>query len=165
MNKRVKIFLSTAIFVVFQTTISFAGSIYQNFEPNNGSVAYGLPGYQSAVSFSGPGEPVHSGARSWKVMTAYQWGGTTVESQVQAGDVNFYPTKNDRISFWVYAVIPFPWGGFDTVGMKFFDNNNYALSGFTVWTTKTFFNEQWTRLDILFSQLPADFDLEHVNKV
>jgi aryl-phospho-beta-D-glucosidase BglC (GH1 family) len=95
----------------------------------------------------------------------YQYGGTTIEAQAQAGNVDFKPSKNDRLSFWIYGSVPFPWGGFDTVGVKFFDNNLYAVNGFTIWTTKTFFNDQWTKLYVLFSQLPVDLDLEHVNKI
>jgi len=164
--KKMKKILLFALLIFFSRTAScFAGFIYQNFEPNNGSTVYGWPGYQTAVGFSISGEPVHSGTRSWKSIAQYQYGGTIIEAQTQSGNVNFDPTKNDRFSFWIYAVVPFPWGGYDTVGVKFFDNNLYSSNGFTVWTTKTFFNEQWTKLHVLLSQLPSDFDLAHVNKV
>ena len=165
MKKARKIIFLTAVLFFLGTALSFAGLVYQDFEPNNGSIVYGLPGYQTTVGFSSAGEPVHSGTRSWKAVAQYQYGGTTIEAQVQAGNVDFKPSKNDRLSFWIYGGVPFPWGGFDTVGVKFFDNNLYASNGFTVWTTKTFFNDQWTKLYVLFSQLPADFDLAHVNKI
>ncbi|MFA6379465.1 MAG: hypothetical protein WCX16_06795, partial [Candidatus Omnitrophota bacterium] len=106
MKRIKKIFFSFLIVFFGWATLSFAGFIYQNFEPANGSTVYGTPGYQTTVGFSGPGEPVHSGTRSWKAVASYQWGGTTIEAQTQAGDVNFNFTKNDRLSFWIYGSVP-----------------------------------------------------------
>lgn len=136
-------------------------SIYQDFEYNNGSDQYGW-GFNGAYGQITT-DQVHDGVQAWKVVSPQFWGGTGLQSQSQRWDMNFHPEIHDRLSFWIYAI---PSEGSDNdVGVRFFDQGKYSDSGFEVWTTEKARYEQWTEVEVLFSQLPADFDLTHVNKI
>lgn len=134
---------------------------FQDFEADNGSDQYGWAFNNATVSRSS--EKAHSGQFSWKIVAPQQWGGTGLQSQAQRWDMDFYPDGFDRLSFWIYA-LPAQQGD-NNVAVKFFDNNIYAANGFEVWTTQTARYNTWTSLKVLFSQLPGDFDLNHVNKI
>lgn len=162
MRKIINIFIFT--FAVFFATASlcFAGFAYQDFELGNGSSNYGYS-WNGEVRLSQAGEPVHSGASSWRVNGTVQWLGMAVLSQVSGEYVDFKADKNDRLAFWIYS-LPQTEGN-NNVGVKFFDNNIYKDSGFEVWTTKTAFYDKWTQLNVLFSQLPDDFNLQQIKRV
>ena len=49
--------------------------------------------------------------------------------------------------------------------IKFFDQGAYKQQGIGIWTTETAKYHQWTQLTVLFSQLPADFNLRRVDKI
>lgn len=170
-----------------------AAVVYQNFEPGNGSDQYGWDLNNADTGFSvgaavgfvksgfpltqcGPepltAEPVHAGSRSWKISSPFNWGGTGVQSQTQRWDINLQPEQHDRLTFWVYALpqracFVYGWSGptDNNVEVRFFDRGAYQASGYEVWTTQTAHYAQWTKLAVLFSQLPPDFDLHHVDKI
>jgi hypothetical protein len=52
----------------------------------------------------------------------------------------------------------------NNVGVTLYDNNLYA-NGFEVWTTQFARYGQWSKLKVLFSQLPSNFDLAHVARI
>ncbi len=161
MKRSLYIILSASILLLFTSTTAMASAIYQDFEPANGSNEYGW-GFNAAVVTLSNAQ-VHSGARSWRIQAPDFWGGTGIQSQTQRWDMNFQPNRNDRLTFWIYAV---PSQGNDNnVGVKFFDTTNYLNNGFEIWTTRTARFQQWTQLTVLFSQLPANFDLTHINKI
>ena len=140
----------------------FGGLLYQDFEEGNGSFQYGWGVNGAMVDFSSGEEPFHSGARSWKISAPDFWGGTGIASQVESGDMNFQPVRNDRLTFWIYAL---PDGvSEDNVSVKFFDKEIYS-NGFEVWTSKAARYDEWTKLTVLFSQLPQDFDFNHISKI
>jgi hypothetical protein len=49
--------------------------------------------------------------------------------------------------------------------VKFFDQGKYQYQGIGIWTEGKAEYQQWSSMEIFFSQLPADFDLEHVDKI
>jgi endoglucanase len=147
---------------------AFAGFSFQDFEPDNGSNPYGW--HMGSIMYTWAGlvnapEPVHSGTRSWKLITDHYtyWAKTGIGSQVSPGDTNLNLSRNDRLLIWVYSIPQ--WGGHNTLGVTFFDNGAYAQNGFEVWTTNKAIYMQWTPLYILLSQLPPDFDLQHINRI
>ena len=163
-----KAYFISLVFLLVLVLPCYAGIMFQDFEPDNGSTTYGwsIAPYYFYVNFSPPAVPIHvfSGLRSWLVETMsplYYWPSTGIASQVQTWDFDVDLEKNDRLDFWTYQ-LPH-WGGHNNVGVKFFDNDLYASEGFEVWTTNGTFSHQWSKLTVLFSQLPPDFDLEHIN--
>ncbi|MBI4597760.1 MAG: cellulase family glycosylhydrolase [Candidatus Omnitrophica bacterium] len=186
--------MKTAVFAIaifLLAASAEAGQVFQDFEPDNGSTYYGSAGGGASSGFSsgagggfvksgypltqcGPeplaAEPVHGGRRAWKVESYAYWNTTSIEPQT--GVANFDPTKNDRLTFWILSIprrdcFVYGWSGptENTVGVRVFDQGAYAEGGFEVWTTKTARYAEWTQLGILFSQLPADFDLAHVTRI
>ena len=173
--------------------IARAAVVYQDFEPGNGSDQYGWSVNNSRTGFSTGAavgfvksgfpltqcgaepllaEPVHAGARSWKMSSSFNWSGTGVQSQTQRWDISLQPEQHDRLTFWVYALpqracYVYGWSGptDNNVGVRFFDHGAYQASGYEVWTTQTAHYAEWTKLAILFDQLPPDFDLHHVDKI
>jgi hypothetical protein len=153
---------------------SFSGLIYQSFEDGNSSGQnqndYGWSSDDTKVSvgFSLPQDvaPPHGGGRAWKIIKtspADTDNGSYIASQFQRWDTNFEPQRHDRLSFWVYNMSDT--NSDDTVAVRFFDRELYNNSGFTVWTTKAAKHGEWTRLTILFSQLPNDFKLNRIDKL
>lgn len=148
----------------------FAGFIFQNFEPDNGSPIVTNSVDTSLISIVDRTEGVHLGQAALKYESPVYWAGFGVESQV-ASVVDLEQNNNDRITFWTLAfphrncyVFGCEKGTDNTVGVKFFDNGNYQ-NGYEVWTTIKAKYNQWTKLWILFSQLPPDFDLNHVTRI
>lgn len=154
------------------------GLVYQNFENGNGTPPppgnpngapeYGWPLNGATVSLSTT--QFHSGRRSWQVVSSptIDFGGTGIPAQTQTYNVNFEPQRHDRLTFWVKALAN---DGLDhDVRVRFFDKKNYRdqgnwYDGFEVSTTKKAKYNQWTELSVLFTQLPANFDLAHVDKI
>lgn len=136
--------------------------VYQDFE---GSGELGWSG-TAIVRKTVPGEPVHSGDYAFRAESSKLWNYFYVLSKDQSWDVDFIQENNDCLTFWIYAL---PSGGGEgkdnTVAVKFYDTNTYNENGFEAWTRYTADFDQWTKLTILFSQLPSDFDLRHVNKL
>lgn len=141
--------------------IAGESAVYQDFEPVNGSDQYGWAFSGAAVELSA--EQVHGGTQSWKITAPAQMGGTGIQSQRQRWNMDFRPDLHDRLGFWVWAdpsnAAP------NTVRVKFFDNSTYFTNGVEVWSTEEAQVNQWTYIEILFSQLPADFDWTSVNKL
>lgn len=162
---------------LFLTSPAWGSLRYQDFEPANGTQsAYGSPqgsppeygwGFNGAVvSLSDSGDPVHSGSCSWKVTIPAGKpvnAGSGIASQTQAYQINFVPQCHDRLSFWVWSD-PAQVGD-HTVMIKFFDQGLYKHQGFGVWTDGQARYREWTHLQILFSRLPADFNLSLVDKI
>ncbi len=146
-----------------------AGFIYQNFEPESGDPVVTTIG-RVIVNQVDRTEGVHLGIGAIKYTSPDYWTGFGLESQ-QGSVVNLKQTNNDRLTFWTLA---FPFrncyvygcdkGTENTVSVRLFDQGNYQ-NGFEVWTTNTAKYDQWTKLWVLFSQLPPDFDLTHVTKI
>ncbi|MBZ0167167.1 MAG: cellulase family glycosylhydrolase, partial [Candidatus Omnitrophica bacterium] len=141
--------------------IGGAVAMYQDFEPVNGSDQYGWAFGGASVELST--EQVHGGTRAWKMTAPVQSGGTGIQSQRQRWDMDFRPAEHDRLGFWIWAD-PSNQGP-NTVQVKFFDNGTYFTNGFEIWSTEQAQPNQWTYVEILFSQLPSDFDLTSINKL
>jgi glucosylceramidase len=139
------------------------GLIYQNFE---GSGELGWAGDGSTVRCSISGEPVHSGSYSWRIDSAVLFNYNFVRSKDGSWDVDFIQENNDRLVFWIYSL---PAGSGEetdnTVAVKFYDTDAYNVNGYEIWTRYNANNGQWTKLTILFTQLPSDFNLRHVDKL
>jgi len=170
MNSR-PIFLILLFLCVMWMPSSFAGVIYHDFESGNGLALNVWPVGSAGVGVVGRTEAVYSGLSSLKISSTGNWTGFGIQSR-STGVLNIKETNNDRLTFWIYALptrLCYIYGctnGTDnTVGVKLFDNNVYKLNGYEVWTTQTARYSQWSKLKILFSQLPPDFDLTQVTKV
>jgi aryl-phospho-beta-D-glucosidase BglC (GH1 family) len=139
------------------------GLVYQNFEDNNGSSEYGWPinGATAARSTTR-----HSGAYSWKVSFASDWGGTGIPSQVETWNFNAQPQRHDRLTFWVLAK-PAAANTKSSVRVRFFDQSSgtYHTDGFELTATRKAAYNTWTPVTVLFSQLPSVFDLKTVDKI
>jgi aryl-phospho-beta-D-glucosidase BglC (GH1 family) len=141
------------------------GLIYQDFEGGDPARMGWGEGCSVTLAVS-PTEPAHSGQYSWK----WQWdSGTGKRTFIQfRGPVT--PTDllrdhNDRLVFWIYSLAASGGAGQDhTVSVTFFDSYSYTL-GFEVWTLQRARYGQWTRLAVLFDQLPPDFDLRAVDRI
>jgi hypothetical protein len=170
--------IASLFFVLtFGVVPAFAAIPYQDFEPGNGTPpAYNGPaaagpeygwGFNGAVvSLSGDGDPVHSGQKSWKVTVPagpHVNAGTGIPSAVHTYNVNFIPECHDRLTLWVWSD-PSNLGD-HTVLVKFFDQGKYKQDGVGVWTSDKAGYQRWTAVTILFSQLPADFNLRRVDKI
>lgn len=151
---------------------------YQTFEPSlrAGSTAgdYGWKWNDADfVGFSGPGEPVHEGEHSWKLIAADHWSGTGLQSEEQQyfdggqtfWHVNLRPEIHDRLTLWVYAL---PQNGLDNnVAVQFYDHDQHFTdeTKAVVWTTHATHDGQWTRLTVLFSELPPTLNLHDLDKI
>lgn len=169
-----RILFLTICGVWVSASIACAGLIYQDFEDGSGTnenVGWGFN--DAAVSFTTEPANVHSGTKAWKVETLTCndqgrqppscWGGTGIPSQVQAWDMDFEPQRHDRLRFWIKAD---PLNDSDNeVRVKFFDRDIYNSNGFEVSTTKAAKHDEWTELEILFSQLPDNFNLTRIDKI
>ncbi len=161
---------------ISQGTFVQASILYQDFEPNNGTPAkpasdsqdpeYGWAFNEADARLSLDGEPVQAGLYSWRVGIPFAEkldSGSGIASQTQTYNMNFIPECFDRLTFWIYSEPLHP--GAHTVMVKFFDHGKYHDEGVGVWTAGKAAPNQWVRLEILFDQLPADFDLAHVDKI
>ncbi|MCB9721642.1 MAG: cellulase family glycosylhydrolase [Candidatus Omnitrophica bacterium] len=135
-------------------------SVFQDFEPGNGSDEYGWAYTGATAELST--EQVHGGTRAWKVSSGQMFAGTGLQSQTQRWDMDFRPDINDRLTFWVWSDPATP--ADNTVLLKLSDTGTFS-TGFDVWTTESAAYQEWTQIEVLFSQLPDGFDLNHVNKI
>jgi hypothetical protein len=172
MKKRIpNLALSAFLFLIF-SKLCWAGVIYHNFEPEYGTaVNVGSVG-TSVVSVVDRHEAVHLGRYAIKSNSPFYWTGVNVAPQNGAASLDLKQSNNDRLTFWTYAlpqrncyIYGCDAGTDNTVGLVFYDNNLYQSNGFEVWTTQTARYGQWSKMKILFSQLPPDFDLTHVTKI
>jgi aryl-phospho-beta-D-glucosidase BglC (GH1 family) len=148
-----------------------AGFIYQNFEPDNGSPLITTSIGRVSIYSVDRTEGVHLGIGALKYESPDYWTGFGVQSQISS-TVDLKQNNNDRLTFWTLA---FPQrncyvygcdnGTDNNVGVRFYDQGQYAQNGFEVWTTNTAKYDQWSKLWVLFSQLPPDFDLAHVTRI
>ena len=155
------ILITLCILGVGLITTAYAGLVYQDFEPGNGSSQYGWPingAEASLTSLEG-----HSGTQSWMIVSPVNYGGAGIPSQVDTYNMDFEPGRHDRLTFWIKA-IPADSSEND-VRVRFFDHGLYNVGGYEVFTTRTAQYNQWTRCDVLFSQLPLDFDLTTIDKL
>ena len=153
-----------ALFFGINTTV-FAGIIYQNFEPNNGTPSVGW-------TLADRTEAVHLGQNSLKISTNDYWSVTPVIPQFSSANIDIFQKNNDRLTFWIFAlpqracyVYGCENGSDNTVSVTFYDNKVYKNIGFEVWTDKKARYQQWMKLGIQFTQLPTNFDLKHVTKI
>ncbi|OGW98431.1 MAG: hypothetical protein A2Z81_08245 [Omnitrophica WOR_2 bacterium GWA2_45_18] len=150
------------------------GLVFQDFEPNNGSDAYGWAiNGQYGVTAALTTERFYAGKQSWKLVipsgTPNAEGGTGIQSQIQRWHTDLKVDRHDRLTFWVWANpsnnAP------NNVAVKFFDHDTYIWDtannkdGFQLWTTKTAQVRQWTQLTVLLTQLPEDFDFDDLDKI
>lgn len=154
-------FMLAAVCLFCFPSFCFGGLVYQGFE---GSGELGWAGSGSAVRRSIAGEPVHSGDYSFRADSSVQWNYFYVRAADGGWDTDFPQENNDRLTFWIYA-LPQQVGTDNTVGVRFYDQGNYSSNGFEVWTTHKAQYGDWTKLTILFDQLPLDLDLHHINKL
>lgn len=151
--------------------------VYQDFEPDNGTPApygsakdagaeYGWGFNGAAVGLNDEKDPVHAGLKSWKMNIPageHVHAGSAVPAQIQTYMVDFVPECHDRLTFWIWADPSM--AGDHTAMVKFFDQGKYKQDGIGIWTLDTARYQQWTKLSILFSQLPADFNFHRVDKI
>ncbi|MBU4333506.1 MAG: cellulase family glycosylhydrolase [Candidatus Omnitrophica bacterium] len=161
MKKLINSFTIIQICFLILTMPSFAGIVYQDFEPSNGSGEYGwaINGAVASLSTS----EFHSGYRSWKIESEGEYGGSGIPSQVQTYNINFEPSRHDRLSFWIKAVPDI--NSNNDVRVRIFDNGLYKAEGYEVFTTRTSNYAEWTEMYVLFSQLPNNFDLTSIDKI
>ncbi|MFA6379476.1 MAG: cellulase family glycosylhydrolase, partial [Candidatus Omnitrophota bacterium] len=128
------------------------------------------------VDFSAPGEPVYQGLHSWKLVTTQKWGGTGIQSQEKKfiatpspeqsfWHVDLQPDRNDRLTFWVFGL---PQNEMDAnLSVQFYDNGQHSTdqTKVAVWTKNAARYGQWTRMTILFSDLPSTLNLSDLNKI
>ncbi|HSV43994.1 MAG TPA: hypothetical protein VLJ10_05505, partial [Candidatus Bathyarchaeia archaeon] len=163
------VFLSFLLILLLPAT-SYCGLIFQNFEPDNGTPVYG-EGNGAAVGIATAYEADHySSSQAWKIETANYWAGSSVYPQGNLAHLDAQPQRHDRLIFWMRAIPDSGWWIYgpkvshNNVGVTFYDTANYQ-NGFEVWTTEKAVYNRWTRLEVLFSQLPADFDLAHLSRI
>ncbi len=141
------------------------GLIYQDFE-GSGDVGWAGPNCDARLTESS--EPVHQGEYSWRISC---WGDpfeNYVYAHYKGGTwhTDLLGENNDRLTFWTYSSPTGGGAGTDvTIGVKFFDHSNYETEGFEVWSTNTAHNGEWTKLTILFDQLPNDLELDDIDKI
>lgn len=162
------------VIIALWTAPSEAAIVYQDFEVDNGTpVKTGINQPEYGWAFGGAfgrltkeGEPVHSGRRAWAYTLPVEeplQGGTGIPSQTQTYHINFVPECHDRLTFWIWSD-PSRTGP-HTVMVKFFDQGIYKRDGIGIWTEDRAADRQWSQLKIPFQRLPADFDLERVDKI
>ncbi len=151
------------------------GIVYQNFEENNGTPppfngSSPLPEYCFAINGGGTtadvsNERAHWGERSCKIFvpSPQEFKGASFPSQVQTYNVNFQKSRHDRLTFWIWAN---PDNGLNNeVRVRFFDHHNYNANGYEVFSANHAIRQEWTKITVLFTDLPADFDWAHVDKI
>lgn len=163
--------LFMGIFFISGTPAS-AGVIYQNFEPENTLPVSLWTINNSSVGVVDRTEAVHLGRNAVKFTSSWHWSGIGFSAQTSTGPIDLKQENNDRLTFWTFAmphincyVYGCEKGTDNNVGVVFYDNGSYSTTGFEVWTTQTAAYQQWTKLHILFSQLPPDFNLRQVTKI
>ena len=142
---------------------AYGGLVFQNFEARSGLINV----WNGTAGFAMP----HTGRYGLKLQGTATMNGIGIRCQTGSGSVDFLQSNNDRLTFWVYAQ-PSNLQA-NTVLVRLFDNGLYrypgnpvtGTKGFEVWTTAKTATDQWTKLSILFDQLPRDFDLRHVNRI
>lgn len=140
-----------------------AGIIFQNFEPDNGAPIILNSVGHAVVQEVDRTQAVHLGLKAVKTASHFNWTGFGVQGQVAGGGTNIKQSKNDRLTFWVYAL---PTQGNDNnVGVTFYDQGRFRNQGFEVWTTQTARYGQWSQLKVLYSQLPKGLDLTRIVKI
>ncbi len=141
--------------------VNLHGLVFQDFEELNGTPGVyceGINGSGASVSE----EAVHSGRRACRQSANNgNWGGVRVKPRNALGYMDFDPSHNDRLTFWIN---PQPSASPNNVAVKFFDDRSYS-QGFEVWTTLKAERQKWTQLSVLFSQLPANFNLNRVTQI
>ncbi len=166
------LFLFRAVLLVTLMNVpAYAGTIYQNFEPDNGIPiniwSRTLEGHASVVDRH---DGVHLGQNSARYESGWKWNGLGINTTPNV--IDFKQVNNDRFTFWVLA-FPFVtceiWGC-DTavdnnIGIEIHDDGKYGNGGVSIWTVAKARYKQWTKLEVLFSQLPPDFDLKHISQI
>jgi hypothetical protein len=134
------------------------GFVYQNFESNSGIISVWSGSANTTII------TCHSGVYGLYLHGDTQWNGVGLRAQSGSTDIDFARQDNDRLTFWIYAA-PDP-TGVNPVFVRFFDNSHYTYpNGAQVKTTQKAVAGAWTKLQVLFDQLPPDFDLYHVERV
>ena len=147
---------------------SQGGLIYQDLEsgdPND-------MGWGEGCSVTVSTELTHSGQYSWQ----WWWdSGTEKRTVITSTVTDLLCDKNDRLVFWIYSLaagdgaeqshtVSFTQDY--TVSVTFYDDDQYSdPNGFEVWTRQRARYGQWTKLAVLFDQLPDDFNLRAVDKI
>ena len=161
--QRVPQFILVALYFFCFPCLCFGGLVYQDFE---GPGELGWPGSGTSVRRSMAEEPIHSGNYSFRADSSLQWNYFYVRAANGGGDTDFIQENNDRLIFWVHTLPQYQGDEKNnTVGMRFYDDGNYSSNGVEVWTTHKAQYGEWTKLTILFAQLPPDLDLHHINKL
>lgn len=138
--------------------------IYQNFSTENmlASADSFAWGWHEDDTLSIDQNSGYTGYNGLSYTSAHIWNGVGIKSMTGGWDHNFEPIKNDRLRFWVRAR---PDSVSDNnMAIRFFDNGNYA-QGYDIWTRKKAAYDTWTQFDVLFSELPEDFNWQHVNHI
>ena len=151
------------------------GKIYQDFENNNGTGdEYGWAiNASQGVTVSRTTERKSAGTYSWKMTVPASlsaWtGGTAVKARVEQWHLNAEVHRHDRLSFRLLArpQTSAP----QTVKVKFFDHGKYVWDpasgrdGATVTVLNQAAAGVWSVMDVLFTQLPVDFNPGDIDKI
>jgi aryl-phospho-beta-D-glucosidase BglC (GH1 family) len=138
------------------------GLIYQDFE---GPEPVGHSD-SCTVRLSLPGEPVHSGSHSWRIDCGEAWGTADVQYKGEAGHTDLRREKNDRLTFWIHASPEGQGTGqAGPVAVLFYDHAAYEADGFEVETTYVAHYGAWTKLTVLFDQLPDNLHITDTAKL
>ncbi|MEW5894572.1 MAG: cellulase family glycosylhydrolase [Candidatus Omnitrophota bacterium] len=172
MKTRVCLFSCLTMILFLLPASGNAGLLYQDFEPDNGTTVYGDSSSATVgTATTYEADRYDSGRQVWKISTTNYWAGSNIYPLGNPSFIDFQSHKNDRLIFWMKAVpdagswIYGPKVTHNDVGVVFYDTGVYAENGFEVWTTEKAVYNKWTRLEVLFSQLPENFDRAHVSKI
>ena len=149
-----------SLITLFSSEVSFGGLICQDFEGEY----IGWPGPDCELRHST--ENVHSGKYSGRIDCTKYWNYVFIQYKGGTWHTDLLQENNDRLIFWIKALPEEDGEGTDNnVGVKFYDHGNYHENGFEVWTAHKAHYGEWTKLTILFDQLPDDLDLYDIDKL
>ncbi len=148
--------------------------MYQSFEEASSAEDINFwPLEETTVRRTVGNEPVFEGAYALRIDTPAEnsngdlirWVGAMIKPENDTWHIDLKPNINDRLHFWVYVL---PISGLDTtLEVQFYDHgdHNEDENAVKIWTRETAVFGRWTRLTVLFSEIPETFDLSDVNKI
>ncbi|EKD27799.1 MAG: hypothetical protein ACD_79C00570G0004 [uncultured bacterium] len=149
------------------TNSIFAGYIFQDFEFSQMNKKSGknltsdfAVALNAKINLTKDIEGVKSNSQALKIESTEKW--NYAEVQIKEEE-KIYDDDNDRLVFSIYS-LPLNKSN-NYAGVKLFDKKKFSASGFEVWSDFTAIYSKWVRLEILFSQLPEDFDVNTISRI
>lgn len=185
-NKIELIYGKEGVYYFDDIHVTLGDRVYQAFEPwlcpaiDPESCGWGSTWGEATGSVALSDDPVAEGEQSWKLTATndplddpeegdildIRFAGTGIRSQQDLWDYHLSPShldprQHDRLTFWVYQEAQN--GMSNNILVKFFNYDNSAPV--ELWTEKNAEYGRWTRLSVPLSELPEDYDLDHLNKL